>query len=63
MMYPFQPVTSTPISIGGTKAMTKQAPVVYGEEAVGYGSVDLHVATIPVWLAAWRSAISTTASG
>jgi len=34
-----------------SRAQGKPEPIVYGGEAVGYGCSDLHVATIPVWLA------------
>ncbi len=34
-----------------SRASGKPAPIVYAGETVGYGCDDLHVATIPVWLA------------
>ncbi|WP_149570762.1 protein mom [Serratia marcescens] len=34
-----------------SRACGKPAPIVYAGETVGYGCDDLHVATIPVWLA------------
>lgn len=34
-----------------SRASGKPAPIVYAGETVGFGCDDLHVATIPVWLA------------
>lgn len=59
---PASTVTSTPVYWSAetlknhvnavvSRASGKPAPIVYAGETVGFGCDDLHVATIPVWLA------------